>query len=317
MPFNLPILNSFTIFLFSSPTTPQIPPSLTTMSTSVPEVHPEEVSRLNLGLSEDEPLLGRIGDASQRDGKPLYQNLILGLPLSLPPLSPTQLTPPGTAILAQLGLLLLVVLIYLSVFLHPLSLFSAHPLLNSTALLLVVEALLILQPTHTAAQKRSGTHVHATLHILALLLFLSAFIVIETNKFAHSAPHFTSLHGRLGLATYIILALQAAVGVTQYFTPGLYGGEDRAKKVYKWHRAVGYVVLLLLLGTVTAATRTETGREFLKLRTWAVVLAGTVVLVGVLPRVRLGKLGLEGGKRREEGEEGERERLVGEEGERS
>ena len=30
------------------------------------------------GLGEDEPLLGRVGDASQQAGRPLYHNLIIG-----------------------------------------------------------------------------------------------------------------------------------------------------------------------------------------------------------------------------------------------
>lgn len=30
------------------------------------------------GVSEEEPLLGRVGDASQQDGKPLYHNFIIG-----------------------------------------------------------------------------------------------------------------------------------------------------------------------------------------------------------------------------------------------
>jgi hypothetical protein len=46
--------------------------------TSAAEVHPQEVERRNLGLGDDEPLLGRIGDASQREGNPLYRNLFLG-----------------------------------------------------------------------------------------------------------------------------------------------------------------------------------------------------------------------------------------------
>lgn len=31
---------------------------------------------------ENEPLLGRVGDASQRDGKPLYYNLTIGMSVS-------------------------------------------------------------------------------------------------------------------------------------------------------------------------------------------------------------------------------------------
>jgi hypothetical protein len=29
-------------------------------------------------IGEEEPLLGRPGDASQKEGRPLYQNLVLG-----------------------------------------------------------------------------------------------------------------------------------------------------------------------------------------------------------------------------------------------
>ena len=30
------------------------------------------------GVGEDEPLLGRAGDASQQEGRPLYYNLLIG-----------------------------------------------------------------------------------------------------------------------------------------------------------------------------------------------------------------------------------------------
>ena len=41
-------------------------------ATGIPDVVPQE------GLGEDEPLLGRAGDASQQEGRPLYFNLIIG-----------------------------------------------------------------------------------------------------------------------------------------------------------------------------------------------------------------------------------------------
>ena len=37
----------------------------------------QEEQRVN-GTSEEEPLLGRAGDASQQDGKPLYHNFVIG-----------------------------------------------------------------------------------------------------------------------------------------------------------------------------------------------------------------------------------------------
>jgi hypothetical protein len=41
-------------------------------ATGIPNVVDSEV------LGEDEPLLGRAGDASQQEGRPLYINLIIG-----------------------------------------------------------------------------------------------------------------------------------------------------------------------------------------------------------------------------------------------
>jgi len=238
-------------------------------ATDIPENHPREPD-----VGEDEPLLGRPGDASQKDGGPLYWNVIL-----------------GTAIIAQGGVLLLTALVWSSVFLHPLSLFSAHPLLNSSAILLLTESILVLQPTHTANQKRSGTVIHFTLNQLALDAMIAAFLIIEYNKFDHNAIHFTSVHGILGLITYILLFIQALVGFTAYFVPRLYGGADKAKSLYKWHRLSGYVVFLLILATVCAATQTDTGKGFLRLRLWAVLASSVLILIGVLPRIKKQKFG--------------------------
>tara|TARA_R110002060_G_scaffold8420_9_gene12577 strand:+ start:701 stop:883 length:183 start_codon:yes stop_codon:yes gene_type:complete len=41
------------------------------------------------GLGEDEPLLGRAGDAAQAEGKPIYYNLIIGRSSSSPVKIPT------------------------------------------------------------------------------------------------------------------------------------------------------------------------------------------------------------------------------------
>jgi hypothetical protein len=217
--------------------------------------------------------------------------------------------PPGTAIIAQFGIILLAALIWASIFLHPpLSLFSYHPLLNSTAILILTQSILLLQPTHTPSQKRAGTLTHITLNLLAAAALISALSIILYNKNAHSAPHFTSAHGILGLTTYILLLLQALVGITQYFVPALYGGVDNAKAVYKYHRASGYVILGFLLATVIAATYTYTGAVTLGLRTWAVVLSAFLVVVGIMPRIHIQKLGM---KSRREREREERERRAG------
>ena len=90
--------------------------------------------------------------------------------------------------------------------------------------------------------------------------------------------------------------LQAIVGVTQYFTPGLYGGEENAKALYKYHRVWGYVTLVVMLATVCAATQTGFNENVLQMQLWAVVTASVIVLIGVVPRIRLNKFGWIAGK---------------------
>jgi len=224
---------------------------------------------------EDEPLLGRPGDAAQQQGKPLFYNLII-----------------GTAVIAQAGIILLTASVWASIFLSPLILFSAHPLLNSAGILVLTQSILILQPTHTAEQKRQGTIAHTLLNSFGLEFLVAGLIIIEVNKFNHNGTHFESPHAILGLTTYLLLALQTLVGFTQYFTPQLYGSVERAKSIYKWHRISGYVVLVFLLATVAAATQTDFNKTTLDIKLWAVLISAVLVLIGVLPRIKKQKLGL-------------------------
>jgi hypothetical protein len=46
-------------------------------ATGIPANIPER-DQPTEGHEEDEPLLGRIGDASQPEGRPIYYNLIIG-----------------------------------------------------------------------------------------------------------------------------------------------------------------------------------------------------------------------------------------------
>jgi len=96
----------------------------------------------------------------------------------------------------------------------------------------------------------------------------------------------------MGLITYILLLIQATIGFTQYLVPQLYGGVDNAKKIYKYHRMSGYIVLTLGLATVAAATQTDYSKGILHIQLWAVLVASVVTLAGVLPRIKKQKLGL-------------------------
>jgi len=239
-------------------------------ATGIPEaIIPNETT------GEDEPLLGPRGGASQQEGKSLWFNLII-----------------GTAVISQAGIILLTASVWASVFLSPLMLFSVHPLLNSAGILVLTQGILILQPTHTVDQKRYGTAAHFIFNNLGLDLLIAGLVVIEVNKISHNGTHFESPHAILGLTTYIVLAIQAFVGFTQYYTPKLYGSVDNAKSLYKYHRISGYVVLTLLLATVAAATQTDFNKTTLDIKLWAVLVTAILVLVGIVPRIKKQKLGL-------------------------
>ncbi|PSN64299.1 hypothetical protein BS50DRAFT_528440 [Corynespora cassiicola Philippines] len=236
------------------------------------------------GAGEDEPLLGRRGDASQMEGQPLYLNLWL-----------------GTAPIAQAGIWILAAIIWGAIFSHDLIFFSSHPLLNSAGLVLVTQAALILQPTHTPSQKRAGTTYHFLFNLVGVSALLAGLVIIEINKAGPGHEHFASPHAILGLLFYIFIFLQALVGFTQYYTPSLYGGVDNAKKVWKYHRASGYVVATLGLATVCASSWTTYSLFVAHIQHWAVIVASVLVLIGLVPRIKLQKLGLKKGWEGREG----------------
>ncbi|RCI16989.1 hypothetical protein L249_2306 [Ophiocordyceps polyrhachis-furcata BCC 54312] len=225
--------------------------------------------------SDAEPLLGRPGDVLQRRNTSFARNFVM-----------------GTASLAQLGAILGLVLVWASVFNKPLILFSAHPLLQSLAVFVLIQSVLSLQPTHTSEQKRLGQLVHASLNLLALCLLIAGVTIIEYNKVSSGGPHFHSFHGYLGVIVSIVLLIQYVVGFTMWAVPALYGGEVRARAVWKYHRYSGYLVLLLLLVTVCSAADTDYNRNVLHMKLWAAILASALVVLGVFPRIQKYKLGL-------------------------
>lgn len=229
--------------------------------------------------AESEPLLGRPGDATQAPSGPLVSNLWL-----------------GTGWIALAGGALLVAAVWAGVFLHPplLALVSPHPLLQSAGVLASTLAVLVLQPTWSADAKRRGRYAHAALNLLALCLYAAGVGVILANK-AQSAdphPHFHSTHGYMGVAAALLLLAQYAVGVAMWAVPAVLGGEERAKAVWKYHRWGGYVFYLVLLATVVAATFTPYNETVLGIKTWSVVVAGLLLVVGIYPRVSIAKLGI-------------------------
>ncbi|EFW98729.1 cytochrome b561-like protein [Grosmannia clavigera kw1407] len=231
-----------------------------------------------ISRTESAPLLGDPGDVLQRSGESLVPNLYT-----------------GTAWLAQAGILLLVALVWAAVFRHPLlPLFSPHPLLQSLGIFVLVQAILVLQPTAAPTDKVRGARVHGALQLLSLVLFAAGISLIEANKIRSHGVHLHSAHGVLGVITAVVLLGQYVFGFLIWAAPvGLFGRVDRAKALYKQHRWTGYAVLLpLLLATALTATATDYNVNVLDIRTWAVLVAAVLIVVGVYPRIHGRKLGL-------------------------
>lgn len=199
----------------------------------------------------------------------------------------------GTAVLAQVGIWVFFLIVWYLALSTAIVLPSYHPLLNTLGAVLLVQAILLLQPTSTPSQKHEGTRSHSVLMALSLASFVAGVTVIWYNKHIHGAQHYTSTHGRLGLATVILLVTQVLIGATQYYFPAIYGGVDKAKRVYKWHRAVGYVLSLLVLVTATYGTQTPWFSGKMEgVGVWLWIVLDVLVVAGLYARIKPHKLKL-------------------------
>lgn len=258
---------------------------ITTMAsaTGVPE---------NNLADEQAPLLGDAQTTTQSSQQGLQFNLVT-----------------GTAIIAQAGIWILAALVrcshlldsiitdksqvWAAVFEHEVIFFDVHPLSNSAGLFFLAQGTLILQPTASQKQKIQGTYVHSALNLVGVAALISGLVNIEINKASHPESRFTSIHGIMGLVTYILIFIQAFVGFAQFYMPELvFGSVDKAKSVYKYHRWSGYIILLMMLATVCAATQTGFNKNVLHIRLWAVLVACVLIIAGVAPRIKKSKLGL-------------------------
>jgi heme A synthase len=96
----------------------------------------------------------------------------------------------------------------------------------------------------------------------------------------------------MGVVTYSLVLVQFTVGVLQYFYPQVFGGVDQARKIYKYHRMSGYLVFVLALATICAATWTDYNIEILKIHHWSTITASVILLLGLGARIKKNKLGL-------------------------
>lgn len=154
----------------------------------------------------------------------------------------------------QASALLFVALVWSIVFskMSPwsLPLFGYHPLIQSFAILVLVQAIVVLQRTSaqkSQSEKQAAFRVHQWINVLLVLPLLTAGASIMW--YLHDQPnakHFVSWHGILGTTLVAWAWVQAAIGAaTVAFNGKLVGGPNRAKSLYKYHRYVSLSPLAL------------------------------------------------------------------------
>ncbi|KZT53208.1 hypothetical protein CALCODRAFT_440440 [Calocera cornea HHB12733] len=172
--------------------------------------------------------------------------------------------------------------------------FAYHPTFQSLGIAVMVVAIETLQPTATPLSKKLGLVRHQNLQIAALVLLSLGTSTMVINKITHSAPHITTWHASFGLVSYIWLWVQSTIGAASVWWKGVaFGGEVKAKRMWKWHRISGYAMLLWMMATVFLAgeysdwARGVSGPVF---RGLGFGVSLVLVLVGVLGRMRVGKM---------------------------
>jgi uncharacterized membrane protein len=124
------------------------------------------------------------------------------------------------------------------------------------------------------------------------MALIAGLTIIEMNKASHPETRFRSAHGIMGLITYILIFSQALAGFVQFYIPRqILGSVDRGKAIYKYHRMSGYLILVMALATICAATQTTFNAAVLHIKWWGVLIADILVLAGVPPRITKSKLG--------------------------
>ncbi|POV96729.1 hypothetical protein PSHT_14998, partial [Puccinia striiformis] len=144
----------------------------------------------------------------------------------------------GMVLVAELGICIWIITVWITVLTNQAGIFTFHPIFQSFALYCFYQGVIILQPTNTPASKRTGLLVHEAFQLLGSLSIIIGASCIFYNKWSHSASHFTSWHGILGLISTSIVLIQALFGMLIGFETSrdYILGDSLGRKLWRFHR---------------------------------------------------------------------------------
>ncbi|KAI9346699.1 hypothetical protein BD770DRAFT_328091, partial [Pilaira anomala] len=99
-------------------------------------------------------------------------------------------------------------------------------------------------------------NIHAYLQGIGFVAMALGVSVIYYNKILNDKPHFTTPHGQLGILSFTFMLIQFILGSLLGYAPGLFGGIAKVKKIYKYHRFSGYLLLFMVWFTALSGVQT-------------------------------------------------------------
>ncbi|KAK9457319.1 eukaryotic cytochrome b561-domain-containing protein [Dipodascopsis uninucleata] len=167
--------------------------------------------------------------------------------------------------------------------------FTGHVIFNTFGILVLIQSVILLQPISTFKDKKIGGIVHGIFNSISVVFFMIALSVVVYNKAAHNGAHFISFHSRFGLFTFVLVIMNTFGGIAQFLVPAVYSLVIKKKSMYKVHRTLGYVCLVLLIVTVVTATVTPYNTSILRLNTYVVFTIGLGTILCLATGVRPSK----------------------------
>lgn len=175
--------------------------------------------------------------------------------------------------------------------------FAFHPPLQILSIGLFCLGILTLQPTNLARPKtkaRASSRHQLIMFALGLpsIIFGTSAIWFAHRSGSGHSHHSKSWHGALGIAALVWMGVQIILGGGSVWFGGRLFGSD-PKRIYKYHRASGYLLIVLFLFVVHlggawsnfALKNSNTLFRFL-----AYLVAPILIITGIASRIRFNKM---------------------------
>lgn len=166
-------------------------------------------------------------------------------------------------------------------------LFSWHPALMTIAFcLLMSQAIVIFSPESSllpGSERKDKVQLHWILNLTSTLAAAAGFGVIYLNKEMVGKKHFTTWHGRLGLATMVGVLVSGLGGLAAKYSP-LLRNYVRPINVKLYHATGALLVFSLAMATLCLACYSNWFRKRVDGFLWRCVFWSPIVLTVCVAR---------------------------------